>query len=412
MNAFVRHKMLSAAVLAAALVAAFELRAHETQRTSTTQPPAAAGGSSAQQRVLILRDGGVLTGELRQEGERYLVKRGSLEVQVRLANVLLVATSMDDAYEQRRRSLGQGNTTAHLQLAEWCLRFNLIEQAAAELAAAEKIEPHNGMLTLLTRRLELGRQRAHNPPPAKTPTKTENPAEIELISAEANVGELPEGAVELFTRRVQPVLVNNCSTAGCHDAGGEQKFQLDRSLLHGLANRRSTMRNLAATLELVDRRQPQLSPLITVPRQTHGGMEQPVFGPRHEAALRHLVEWVVLVTRSTSQPREKELPTDGVQTPATNEAGPDPLAPPNSRVSRTLNTNEVEHAALFDAELAEFELTQPREQRIQFGAQQPIRWQPRDEFDPELFNRKYSPASDGEPVADELSPAAAESTGD
>jgi hypothetical protein len=386
MHGFVRHKMSLAAAISAALIAVATTNA---QDSLAPQPQASL---PANHQILVLRDGGVLTGEIRQENDRYLVRRGSLEMQVRIQNVLLIASSMDDAYAQRRTAIAQGTAAAHLELAEWCLRHDLIDHATSELVAAQKIEPHNAVAEMLNRRLILARHRAQNQPAKASPVKvkTNEPRDIQLVSAETNVGELPQGAVELFTRRVQPVLVNNCTTAGCHEAGGQQEFQLDRALLHGLANRRSTMRNLAATLALVDRDQPQLSPLITVPRQTHGGMERPVFGPRHEAALRHLVDWVVIVTKYSPT---AEPPADGVQTAAAEETASEKPDSPGSRA--TLNMSEGERLTPADAEAAEFGPTPIHQQRIQYGAQLK-RWQPRDEFDPEIFNRKYAPLDGGE----------------
>ena len=55
------------------------------------------------------------------------------------------------------------------------------------------------------------------------------------------------------------------------------------------------MRNLEAALALVDRVHPDQSPLLTVPRKTHGGTSGPIFGPRQEQAFKHLVDWVALV---------------------------------------------------------------------------------------------------------------------
>jgi hypothetical protein len=398
MYGFVRHKMTLAAAVCAAL---FAVALATAQESVAPQPQSEAGDSQRNHQILVLRDGGVLTGEIRQENDRFLFKRGGLEMQVRGQHVLLIASSMDDAYAQRRNAIGQGGAAAHLQLAEWCLRHDLIDHATSELAAAQKIEPHNAVAEMLNRRLALARHRAQNQRPKAPPVKvkTVEPRDIQLVSTETNVGELPQGAVELFTRRVQPVLVNNCTTAGCHEAGGQQKFQLDRALLHGLANRRATMRNLTATLALVDHDQPQLSPLITVPRQTHGGMDRPVFGPRHEAALRHLVDWVVVVTKYSPTPTAKHS-ANGVQTAAAEEIVPETPASQDLRPAQTLNSSGEEQLIPLDSEVAEFGPTPIHQQRIQYGAQLK-RWEPRDEFDPEIFNRKYAPTATAPAVVDE-----------
>jgi hypothetical protein len=159
---------------------------------------------------------------------------------------------------------------------------------------------------------------------------------------------------------VQPILVNNCTISGCHQKGGQQEFQLDRALLHGLANRRSTMWNLAETLALVDRAQPHLSRLLTLPRQAHGGMRSPAFGPRQAAAYSHIVDWVALVTKIDVQD-ERPLSTAAQEdlTPTVQDG--DPL----------LDNVQSEHGA---------------GREIRFGAQLRA-WQPKDPFDPEMFNR-------------------------
>ena len=129
------------------------------------------------------------------------------------------------------------------------------------------------------------------------------------------------------------------------------------------------MQNLSATLALVDRDQPAHSPLLTVPRSAHGGMEQAVFGPRDDRLLMPLVEWVALVTRDSDQvaATENSAPDLGEQL-----AGAAALDPPPSEDSPTLRPQTP----------------------IRYGAVlRPV--EPRDEFDPEIFNRRY--ARDGQP---------------
>ncbi len=117
------------------------------------------------------------------------------------------------------------------------------------------------------------------------------------------------------------------------------------------------MRNLAATLSIIDREQPQLSPLLTVPRETHGGMDRPIIGPRQQAAFEHLVDWVALITNT-----EDEAEISTLTESNTSLAGN--VTPPTA--------------------IEEYAPARPRP--IRFGAQlQP--WQPKDPFDPEIFNR-------------------------
>jgi hypothetical protein len=337
-----------------------------------------AGPTNPVATLVVLRDGGVLTGTISTIEGGYLIRRGGAEFQVPAAKVLLACRSLDEAYQARRQEITSPSAEAHLALATWCLSYGLLPHAANELMAVRQLEPNHPRLTLLQRRLadaevQSTRQPPNNPAPRDS-WDVREPSAPAVESTES----VSAAVVERFTRRVQPILVNNCTMGGCHQRGGTQQFQLDRALLHGLGNRRTTTYNLAATLALVDRDQPQLSPLLAIPRQTHGGMRAPVFGPRQAAAFNHLVEWVALITRSE--------PT---------ETAPLPLDKPSNEVVLASNSQEaplvqngVEQAA--DAStpntLAQPPKMQPKTS-VQFGARlQP--WRPKDAFDPEIFNRR------------------------
>jgi hypothetical protein len=328
-------------------------------------------------KTVILNDGGVLVGEVTRDGERYVIVRAGSEIQLAATNVLCVCDSLEDAYELRRTKIERPDAASHLLLADWCLRYNLVAQAARELKDAREFEPLHPRLALLERRLAAASAprsqsvRPVNRPAANAATdmSTGEPPE-----AAPPIDELPDGAVERFTRRVQPILVNNCTTSGCHQPGGPQNFQLDRSLLHSMGNRRTTMQNLAAALALVDRRQPHLSPLLTVPRETHGGMQRPIFGTRQQSAFKHLVDWVAIVSNAHASEKEANR-----LDPANQVAPYDEARMAYAAVSEQSNS-ETEAPSL-EAEDSEIPSTP-----VRYGAQLEV-WQPKDPFDPEIFNR-------------------------
>ncbi|MCI0332335.1 MAG: hypothetical protein L0228_03810 [Planctomycetes bacterium] len=376
----------AAAIVALAAIGIGDARGDD-DNAGSAKPRAA-----EREQVVVLHDGGVLVGRVTRSGDRYVLARGGGEVQIRAANVMLVAASLEDAYQQRRQQLSRPTAEAHLGLAEWCLQHDLFAHAEQELADARALDARNAKLVLLERRLALVRERRPKPVQHTDVRATREPesenAQLAL-SQQTDVSELPAGAVERFTRKVQPVLVNNCTTAGCHQPGGAEKFQLDRAMLRGLSNRHTTMSNLAATLTLVDRENPQLSLLLTIPRRTHGDMKGPIFGPRQEPAFRHLAEWVALVTEETSKPSPDTTPADSVELVAAEESAngtaPSRWASPVMREERQSLYQEpasqdvsVEKEAAPDAAKGK--------PSIRYGAQLE-RWHPRDPFDPEIFNR-------------------------
>jgi hypothetical protein len=342
--------------------------------------------------VLVLQDGGVLAGTFSRQGDRYVLTRNGGELQVPASRVLVACPSIEEAYDERRKLLGRPSAEVHLALAEWCLRHNLLPQAAREIVDARGLDPNSRQLALLERRLAA----AGSPRPqhgarvgadVKTVAHTEpierTPSENAIQPAAIAIDDLPPGAIERFTRRVQPILVNNCTASGCHQLGGQQEFQLDRALLHDMANRRSTMQNLAATLALIDREQPHLSRLVTMPRQTHGGMRSPVFGPRHAAAFSHVVEWVALVTNADSSEEQSRAldEHENLEPPVLENSVPGRLAQ-----TASLQTTSEADAASIAPQLNAIRARGAVGREIRFGARLQT-WQPDDPFDPEIFHR-------------------------
>lgn len=333
--------------------------------------------------VVVLQTGGVLVGRVWSEGERYVVDGPNSQLRVATNDVAFTCRTLDEAYEIKRRQMNKSSATAgeHLELAEWCLRQDLSSQAAQELAAARKLEPKNPKLSLYERRLvvaarpktRIERASADAQPIAAKSGLAKSAEELKQLRAMART--LPDDVVERFTRKVQPLLVNNCTTSGCHQPSGEQEFQLDRAMLHGLGNRRTTLRNLEATLALVDHTTPQFSPLLTIPRTAHGGSKQPLLGTRQEDQFEQLVEWVAMVT-NTEVPASAPLANN--QQP-TREAGG--AAPGVVQASHE--------------EPVQFLESKPH---VQYGATPKPRG-PRDPFDPEIFNNlKATPSAAAGPM--------------
>jgi hypothetical protein len=346
---------------------------------------AAPAKPSDQPSILVLHDGGVLVGTISRTADRYLVSRAGSEIQVPIASVLTTCNSLQEAYEHRREKMSRPTVNAHLALAEWSLRYGLLPQAARELLDARGLEPLHPRLKLLERRLMAASQPRSPKQDIVVAATHEEPINTNANAADSDTmfaADLPKEAIERFTRKVQPILVNNCTLSGCHQPGGEQPFQLDRALLHGLANRRSTMKNLAATLALVNREQPHLSPLLTVPRRSHGGMQSPVIGPRQQVAFNHLGDWVKLVTPPTSE--EQDVLPPGEPDAASLDTGSSPQAPPrNATIDASSDVAQAHY--LEDADIAS-----PKRKAIRYGARLQA-WQPKDPFDPEIFNRQQQP---------------------
>jgi hypothetical protein len=365
--------------------------------------------------IVVLQDGGVLSGTITRAADWYVVGHSGGEMQIPSSRVLVVCGTLHEAYDYRRQHTTQATPDSHLALAEWCLRNDLAEEAQCEIKTARDLGASDARLTLLDRRLAATKERLNRQPTATPPSEAQ-PSAAEQSVPSAITPELRDGVLELFTRRVQPILVNNCTVSKCHQPGGPESFQLNRALLRGEANRRSTMQNLSATLALVDRTHPELSQLLTVPRQTHGGMSGPIFGPRQEQAFKHLADWVAMVVppkpEAEAKPPAEAAPNSPAVTTTAAIAAVSPVPlPPKSRLptSRTAVAHQratpkqlavpaaldpagaaipkrdtaVEPASYEDAGMP----TLRTPHRLKYG-QIPLPWRPKDAFDPEIFNRQ------------------------
>lgn len=373
--------------------------ASSVYRIATPTPPA--------EQVIVLLDGGVLTGQVLRDNDRYVITRPAGKVFIPVPRVMLVANSLGEAYQKRRERILSPTADSHLDLADWCLKQNMLAEAEVELSAAQKLDALHQRLPSLQQRYILQRDRPKRTAPvASVPTKSAprgggDILQVAAVETPADLRHLPPGTIEMFTRKVQPVLVNNCATSGCHAVGGNSAFQLDRAILHGMSNKRSTMNNLTATLALVDQKNPRESPLLTVPRQAHGGKKHPAFGPRQEAAFHHVYDWVMQVTNcDDGQPA---VVPNAVQQAVLNV----PIGLPGSSVSPSPATPAPANPSFAplsaEADLEPGSLQEPSEfmdpsAGYNAAAQpQPMQlkrqWEPRDEFDPEIFNRAYAPAN-------------------
>jgi hypothetical protein len=337
--------------------------------------------------ILLLEDGGVLTGQITRAADWYIVARGGGQMQIAEKRVTLVCRTLAEAYEFRRQQFGGEKVADHLRLAEWCIRYDLRAEAGRELAEARRIDPDQPRLALLERRLEKTGDRVAAKESvylvaAKEGAKPQAAGVAAEAPARTTVSDVPSGVVELFTRKVQPVLVNNCSASGCHQLGGKLSFQLDRELLRGAGNRRSTMHNLEAALALVDRVHPDRSPLLTVPRRTHGGTAGPIFGPRQKQAFKHLVDWVALVVPPVVA---LDNAAAGAVDVATDSA-PDQSAAKTQAQDASQLLSDGRSGVRTASASDDFPMTLRTPHRLQTGAQLNA-WQPRDAFDPEIFNR-------------------------
>lgn len=314
--------------------------------------------------ILVLRGGEVVVGAIRRSGDGYTVTFADQgEMRLPASAVEAHAADLIGAYRQLLANTDAGDAGRQLALAQWCLRQNLLQQAADRLLAASLLDPQHPEIAAVEARLRLA---MHPSPEAAEPA----PSPAAGKAAVARVWEsVPSGAVESFTTVVQPLLLNRC--AGCHRPGSGLSFQLLRPDSGRPVPRAFTERNLAAVLAVCDRGSPRESPLLEIPRSAHGGAK-PIASAADAAQWERVAVWI----EELSQPAEVRLAgeilgREGVLwQPSHRTAG-------ESAASRDVPT------ALDKGDAP------PDSKRTESAATPGNASSPRDPFDPEIFNRRH-----------------------
>ena len=343
---------------------------------SAAAPPQEGGNS-----ILLLLNGELIQGQVTRLEQQYRVILPTGRIFVPIASVEAVCDTPQDAYELRRSRIVQGQAQDHAELAQWCQRHGLESMAEQELRIARQLEPNNPMVGLIQRRLEAARMPLESADEASADEAGAGPTPQQLEDFAAG---LPAGTVEVFTRVVQPLLLNRCATAGCHTERSDNEYRLERSRPGVPLGRTSTYRNLLATLKLVDVTNPDQSELLR-PKQCPNRLQSATNASLSQSGqYRFLVAWVTLLAHCSTGPAPSPVATSPAAVPQTIRTSP----PPVSEAS----TPATPPAATPVAPDSPFNIAPAKNASFAPAAAA-------DPFDPEIFNRRYgtSPAPQSQP---------------
>lgn len=256
----------------------------------------------AQPGLLLLHNGQTLRGKLILSSSYWIVYVPEGEIRIRTSEVDAPCHNADEAYQRLRSSVALFSANDHLRLAQWCLREKLFDRTETEIAEARSLEPDHPMVEVLQRRLALSRQPPTVPVSAKTAAKDVTTDDLDRM-----VRGISPQTMELFAQRIQPLLVNNCTSAGCHGPQSGNGFRLSRVTLDQPPSRRVTQRNLHAVLQWINHDNPTASKLLTVPLEPHGTARAAVFSDQQSAGYQRLLDWVYLAaSRPSDAPGQVE----------------------------------------------------------------------------------------------------------
>lgn len=383
--------------------------------------------------VLVLRNGDVVVGQVTANEKHYLVSDDHGKSRYRREDVEIVATDMADAYQQKRQQSERPTADSHILMARWCLRHALYDEAEQELNSAREIEPDHVQIELMAERIAAARSRHGKTPAAKRPPE---PEESKKLEGDSTIPQsVPEFAVRSFTRTIQPTLLNQCGTGACHGPRSKTELVFERVEPGKSLRQRLTQKNLAMLLKYVDWDNPDNSAALKHAITPHGGSTRAPLGSLASTKYRTLRAWVYIASGNLARSEEYEaddLADDQADDPrdenslAENRrgkrasskkraarvspreskgdidlvAGEEELLDDGSPESlgkknhRTADENEFsdDDAKELDAEELIGQEPNPDDSEDEVGGKDP--------FDPEVFNRQYSPRNGNAPRRD------------
>ena len=328
----------------------------------------------AQQREgdhILLDNGHVLIGKLIDEGEQVLVRLGpGSQMRLPRGRVRGVGHDMHALYVLQRRQLHGSNLDGHIELARWCLRNQQTRDASDLLSELSRRAPRDPQIT----HLQLQLRQALQPAPIAAPRLL--PPTV--VSKEPPSRQLADGLsraqLNEFTSRVQPVLLNHCSAAGCHGVVAKSEYKVLRPFSGQALTQRMTSRNLAASLEYIDLNDLPRSPLLLAATELHGDRDAPILnGPRDVNSLRALTDWVSSFA-ATASPSSDVMTVDVQHSNALQRLTPDGT-PDNSHLDAHAPTE------LPPVRTVDHVVEPPAEHAPSLG----------DPYDPSGFNRHFFP---------------------
>jgi hypothetical protein len=262
-------------------------------------------------KVLLLKNGHAMEGDIEKVGSQLCIRRGASEVWIASDRMARLCADWDDAFQYARSRVKSDDADGMVKLARWCHLHQLNDKALDQARLALQLEPKNSDAKQIVTMLE--RVQKHPLPKPAAPLPVIVPSIPEVVPT---VDVSSESSI-LFTTRVQPILMNTC--ASCHSGNYGGKFHLDR--VHDNTQRGATMRNLAAVMPYIDLDRPAISPLLTRAITPHGDATMPAIRDRSSRPFQTMQEWIKLTVARNPQLKDYAAAKKGA-VPAKREPEP------------------------------------------------------------------------------------------
>ncbi|MBA2117277.1 hypothetical protein [Bremerella alba] len=351
------------------------------------QPP----NTAPYQGVLVLTNGNAMQGQITQEGEFYsLAINEDSVIRLPAERVAFASKSIEEAYLRQKAQVGTTTLSDHVELANWCLGLELWEEAAYHHAIALRSGPDHPEVIRLGRLYQVKLNERNNLGKVETVQYslpvTQPERMLDEVENDQPDPSLSPQVVRYYTSTIQPIMLNSCAASRCHAENSENAFRLVEFENVRSIPQRMTVRNMNAALHFIDYEQAQKSQLLVKSSTRHGDGNAPNLSPEQ---LRAIQAWVYAASRG---PRPQRNHIDSSIVPASFNAPssvPKALADPGPAMSKPLPSTPPNPIFGGNANAAMGGRERPYRSPPQKGVPEKVKPETRDEFDPELFNRKF-----------------------
>lgn len=251
-----------------------------------SKPPAEFAGKEG---FLALFDGRVVSGKVTNTPGGYLLKRpGATDEMLPTFLVQTASDSLTGCYENLKGAINSTRPDDHLELANWCIRQRLLEEAKTEVLAVLKLDPNRREARdLLVKLEEATSPRPRNRESEAAPSRT---GDGFLETTGRTTEGLSQELTSQFVRRIQPLMVSKCGNAACHGGNASEQFRLSNIRRSSSTGRTTTLENMRQVLDLVDAGDPERTRLLNaLSSPAHIGVFSGPAGSAQQAAI---VAWV------------------------------------------------------------------------------------------------------------------------
>jgi len=240
---------------------------------SASTPPQEKAESA---KVLVLKSWRVVKGLIRPRGDGYVINHQTGRMFVGSSQIWVMGIDLADAHQKMRESIQTITPDVNMQLAAWCSSQQMWGTAKQELLDALHQDPFRDEAKQMLAKVIRAQEMAAAPSGKNTSNAVDSSMHAGFALPRRALGGLSSGLARDFTRRIQPLLSNTCSS--CHQADSGRKFVIQA--LNKGSNSTLAEQNLAAIIEQLDSSNVAESPLLVYATKAHGGMKTAPFHGR------------------------------------------------------------------------------------------------------------------------------------